>query len=80
MMIHLQVKEPLSSVESTLYAVYINIIIINQGAPKKALHFLSIRAQSRCDPDPNHILIGPGLTETVTLFLEHPVGTRQYTF
>ena len=43
------------------------------GCPKNALQFLSIRAQSRCDPDLDHISIGPGLTETVTLFLGHPV-------
>ena len=51
---------------------YLGIIYI-QGVPQKALQFLSIRAQSRCDPDPDHISIGPGLTETVTLFLGHPV-------
>ena len=39
-----------------------------QGVSKRALQFLSIPAQSRCDPDPDHFLIGPGLTETVTLF------------
>ena len=44
-----------------------------QGVPKKALQFLSIRDQSRYDPDPDHISIGPGLTETVTLFLGHTV-------
>ena len=45
-----------------------------QGVPKKALHFLSIRAQSRCDRDLDHISIRPGLTKSVTLFLGHPVG------
>ena len=44
------------------------------GCPKKKLHFLSIRAQSRCDQDMDHISIRPGLTKTVTLFLGHPVG------
>ena len=44
-----------------------------QGVPKKALQFLSIWAQSRCDPDPDHISIGPRLTESVTLFFGHPV-------
>ena len=45
-----------------------SVFLYLQGVPKKALQFLSIRAQSRCDPDPDHISIGPGLTETVTLF------------
>ena len=36
-----------------------------QVVPKKALYFLSIWAQSRCDPDLDHISIGPGLTKTV---------------
>ena len=36
-------------------------------------HFLSIRAKSKCDQDPDHILIGPGLTESITLFLGQPI-------
>ena len=36
-------------------ATYKGII---QAAPKKALQFLSIWAQSKCDPDPDHISIG----------------------
>ena len=44
-----------------------------QVVPKKALYFLSIWAQSRCDPDLDHISIGPGLKESVTLFFGHPV-------
>ena len=44
-----------------------------QVVPKKALYFLSIRAQSRCDPDLDHISIGPGLTKTVTHLWGHPV-------
>ena len=44
-----------------------------QGVPKKALQVLSILAQSRCDPDPDHISIEPELTETVMLFSGHPV-------
>ena len=46
---------------------------IRTGCPKKALHLLSIWAQSRCDPDPDYISIWTGLTENVTLILGHPV-------
>ena len=57
------------------YGMVWYIMVILQGVPKTALQFLSIRAQSRCDPDPDHILIGPEWIESVTLFLVHPVAT-----
>ena len=55
-----------------IYVTCTSCHTISTGCPKKAFTFLSIRAQSRCVPDPDHISIGPGLTETVTLFF----GTR----
>ena len=49
-------------------------VLIPTVCPKKVLQFLSIWAKSRWDPDLDHISIGPRLTETVTLFLGHPVS------
>ena len=51
-----------------------------QGVPKKALQFLSIWAQCRCDPDPDQISIEPGLTETVMHFWGHSVLTNLFSF
>ena len=41
---------------------------IPTGCPNKSVTVSVNLGQSRCDPDPDHISLGPGLTETVTFF------------
>ena len=76
---HKSIISEVFALESKMWKLFPKIhfhfhcLFTSTGCPKKVLYFLSIRAQSKCDPDPDHILIGPGLTESITLFLGQPI-------